>query len=78
MAELPTYIVLKLTSKEKGTRAIVEVCSCESLRPAFFGTWSVAIGYDPDRSFMCSMCQRMSYEPSPFCPFCGARMEEIE
>ena len=38
------------------------------------GRWEVAIGYDPKRSVMCSECRRMAYEPTPFCPNCGAEM----
>lgn len=40
------------------------------------GEWSVAIGYDPKRSCLCSACQRMNYEPSNYCPNCGADMRE--
>lgn len=43
--------------------------------PVRRGTWSVAIGYDPKRVVMCSECQRMAYEPSAFCPHCGAKMD---
>ena len=42
------------------------------------GRWEVAIGYDPKRSVMCSECRRMSYEPTPFCPNCGAEMENSD
>ena len=38
------------------------------------GEWSIAIGYDPARRFMCDRCQKMTYEPSNYCPACGARM----
>lgn len=44
------------------------------VRPAVRGEWSVAIGYDPKRSFLCSVCQRMNYEPSNYCPNCAADM----
>ena len=39
-----------------------------------YGSWSVAIGYDPKRAFQCSECSRMAYEPSNYCPYCGASM----
>lgn len=42
------------------------------------GRWEVAIGYDPKRSVMCSECRRMAYEPTPFCPNCGAEMRGEE
>lgn len=38
------------------------------------GEWSVAIGYDPARRVMCDLCRRMNYEPTNFCPNCGADM----
>ena len=44
------------------------------VKPVVRGEWSVAIGYDPKRSFLCSVCQRMNYEPSNFCPNCNADM----
>lgn len=40
------------------------------------GSWSIAIGYDPKRTVMCDRCQRMNYEPSNYCPNCGAKMDE--
>lgn len=38
------------------------------------GEWEVAIGYDPKRKVMCTECRRMAYEPTPYCPNCGADM----
>ena len=40
------------------------------------GRWELAIGYDPKRKFMCDQCARMAYEPSKYCPNCGAKMEK--
>ena len=40
------------------------------------GAWEIAIGYDPRRAFMCDQCHKMAFEPSLYCPHCGARMEE--
>lgn len=54
--------------------AIREVPAAD-VAPVRRGTWSVAIGYDPKRVVMCSECQRMAYEPSAFCPHCGAKMD---
>ncbi len=42
------------------------------------GQWEIAIGYDPKRRFMCDQCARMAYEPSKYCPNCGAKMETEE
>ena len=39
------------------------------------GRWELAIGYDPKRRVMCDQCRKMAYEPSKYCPNCGAKME---
>ena len=39
------------------------------------GQWEIAIGYDIERTVMCDQCRRMAYEPSYYCPNCGAKME---
>lgn len=39
------------------------------------GHWEIAIGYDIERTVMCDQCRKMAYEPSNFCPNCGAKME---
>ena len=44
--------------------------------PVVHGHWEVAIGYDINRKVKCSECNRMNFEPSDFCPNCGARMDE--
>lgn len=38
------------------------------------GHWEIAIGYDIERTVMCDQCRKMAYEPSNYCPYCGARM----
>lgn len=38
------------------------------------GQWSIAIGYDQRRTVMCSECQKMNFEPTDYCPNCGADM----
>ena len=38
------------------------------------GEWSVAIGYDINKKVKCSVCERMTYEPTNFCPHCSADM----
>ena len=40
------------------------------------GWWEIAIGYDPRRSFQCSECRKMAFEPSKYCPNCGAKMDK--
>ena len=42
------------------------------------GRWEVAIGYDQNKKVMCTECRLMSYEPTPFCPNCGADMRGEE
>ena len=39
------------------------------------GHWNTEIGYDIERTVMCDQCRRMAYEPSKYCPNCGAKME---
>ena len=53
------------------TRTIRENADVQEIR---HGEWSVAIGYDPARRVKCSECERMNYEPSNYCPNCGADM----
>ena len=42
------------------------------------GHWEIAIGYDIERTVMCDQCRKMAYEPSNFCPNCGAKMEGLK
>jgi rRNA maturation endonuclease Nob1 len=39
------------------------------------GEWEVAIGYDPNKKVQCQNCYKMAYEPTPYCPNCGKRLE---
>lgn len=41
------------------------------------GHWEIAIGYDPKKSFQCSECRLMAYEPNEYCSHCGAKMDEV-
>jgi len=43
--------------------------------PVVRGEWEVAIGYDPNKKVQCQNCYKMAYEPTPYCPNCGAKME---
>jgi translation initiation factor 2 gamma subunit (eIF-2gamma) len=40
------------------------------------GEWEVAIGYDPNKKVQCQNCYKMAYEPTSYCPNCGAKMED--
>lgn len=40
------------------------------------GRWEVAVGYDPNKKVQCQNCYKMAYEPTPYCPNCGANMHE--
>lgn len=42
--------------------------------PVVRGEWEVAIGYDPNKKVQCQNCYKMAYEPTPYCPNCGAKM----
>ena len=44
--------------------------------PVVRGEWEVAIGYDPNKKVQCQNCYKMAYEPTPYCPNCGAKMKE--
>lgn len=46
--------------------------------PVACGTWEVAIGYDPNKKVQCQNCYRMAYEPTAYCPNCGAKMVNEE
>jgi translation initiation factor 2 gamma subunit (eIF-2gamma) len=39
------------------------------------GEWEVAIGYDPNKKVQCQNCYKMSYEPTPYCPNCGCKID---
>lgn len=45
-------------------------------KPVVYGHWEIAIGYDVNRKVKCSECNRMNFEPSNFCPNCGAKMDD--
>lgn len=64
----------KYTAKD----AIDAVCNVPSAQERKMGEWEVAIGYDPKKKVMCTNCRLMSYEPTPFCPHCGAEMRGQE
>lgn len=42
------------------------------------GAWEIAIGCDPRRAFMCDQCYKMAFEATPYCPHCGARIDNWE
>lgn len=50
-------------------------CPLQDVKPVVHGHWEVAIGYDINRKVECSECNRMNFEPSDYCPNCGARMD---
>lgn len=38
------------------------------------GKWKFAIGYDINKKVQCQNCFKMAYEPTSYCPNCGAKM----
>jgi hypothetical protein len=44
--------------------------------PVARGEWEIAIGYDPNKKVQCQNCYKMAYEPTSYCPNCGAKMED--
>lgn len=59
-------------TKERIIEHFVRLPSVQPYRPK--GEWELAIGYDPKKRVLCTECHLMNYEPTPFCPNCGARM----
>ena len=63
-------------------RAFVKACETAQDMPTIDavpvvrGEWEVAIGYDPNKKVQCQNCYKMAYEPTPYCPKCGALMED--
>lgn len=39
------------------------------------GQWSLIIGGDPKYKYICNQCMGTACEITPFCPYCGAKME---
>ena len=67
-----------LCDKEDEWKAAEEIENLPSAQERKKGEWEVAIGYDHNKKVMCTNCQLMSYEPTPFCPHCGADMRGEE
>ena len=38
------------------------------------GRWKFAIGYDINKKVQCQNCLKMAYEPTSYCPNCGAKI----
>lgn len=56
-------------------KGLIEVASEIDAVPVVRGEWEVAIGYDPNKKVQCQNCYKMAYEPTPYCPNCGAKMD---
>lgn len=52
----------------------IEAAPAADAVPVTRSTWEVAIGYDPRRTVQCQNCFKMAFEPSEYCPACGAKM----
>ena len=75
----PTYRITQLVdispeSIEEIANAVVKKLREEEVK---HGHWEVAIGYDLKKSRQCSECRLMAYEPTEYCPHCGAKMDEV-
>jgi translation initiation factor 2 gamma subunit (eIF-2gamma) len=62
-------------AKEDMVQAIKSAPTIDAA-PVVRGEWEVAIGYDPNKKVQCQNCYKMAYEPTPYCPNCGAKMED--
>ena len=58
-----------------GARKLMVEAPTADVAPVKHGEWSVAIGYDINKKVKCSVCELMTYEPTAYCPHCGAKMK---
>jgi len=54
----------------------IDAAHTADVAPVRRGEWEVAIGYDPNKKVQCQNCYKMAYEPTPYCPNCGADMRK--
>ena len=59
----------------KQDKAAIESVLLADVDPVRHGHWEVAIGYDSRKRVKCSVCNLMNYDPTDYCPHCGARMD---
>ena len=67
------------TLKEHEALTMAE-CVLFKAEPVKHGHWEIAIGYDPRKAYQCSNCSLLTFEPTNYCPHCGAIMglDEVE
>lgn len=53
-------------------RELIAIAPTANVAPVRHGHWLVG---DP---YMCSVCEKMADDTTPYCPNCGARMEQEE
>lgn len=81
--DLKTSVVFSgrsgVDSKElKGANKIIDriiAMPTEDVQEVKHGEWGVAIGYDTRKKVNCSICNLMTFEPTNYCPHCGAKMD---
>ena len=70
---------IERTIGESGCESEIMDCVLDApevdVAPVVRGEWEVAIGYDPNKKVQCQNCYKMAYEPTPYCPNCGAKMD---
>ncbi len=74
------YDILTEDSTNNRANEIIDVFDAlpaADVEPARRGEWKVEIGYDPRKIVQCSNCRLMNYEPTEYCPHCGAKMRFI-
>lgn len=55
--------------------AAIQAAPAEDVEPVRRGRWELVDEAEP-RRYGCSVCKRLSWYESNYCPNCGARMEE--
>ena len=69
---------LELFWEYSGNWNLINAIPDADVEPVARGEWEVAIGYDPNKKVQCQNCYKMAYEPTPYCPNCGAKMDVEE
>lgn len=61
--------------KKRTIKNILKAVPTADVQPVVRGEWELVDGAEP-RRYGCSVCKRLSWDETNFCPNCGARMVE--
>ena len=62
---------------EKKHAELIELIEAYEAEPIKHASWETADQEEP-RRYACSVCKRLSWYASYYCPNCGAKMDEVE